>query len=127
MVRVVVDSSILIDYFRTNAGVMVDLADAYEAEELVLLVPTIVVFELWKGKSMQSSRQRRKVAEFVRKLMLVPLTGAMARKAGRLERRDIAVGNDALVAATALVEKAQLATLNGKDFVEVRGLKLYKA
>lgn len=126
MVTIVLDSAILIEHFRGKAGFLEILIEKYKLDMVRLLVPTIVVFELWKGKSMFNREEEINVTGLIDQFEVVQLTRGIAEVAGSLEREGVARGNDALIAGTCLVEHAQLATLNRKDFAKVQGLQLWE-
>ena len=49
----------------------------------------------------------------------------IAKKAGEIRRNHGGSGVDALIAASAMISGAELATVNTKHFVGIKGLKLY--
>jgi predicted nucleic acid-binding protein len=124
---VVVDSSIFIEYFRTKNGAIPLLIRDMEFKQISIAIPTMVIFELWRGKSMKIDSISRKTEQFLNQFQIIPDTFSISKLAGELERERYTFGNDAIIAATCLEHNAQLATLNPKDFARVPRLKLWKA
>lgn len=126
MDKVVVDTSIFIEYGRTGSGPWQTLVELSEAGIMELMVPTIVLYEFWSGKSLNKPVLESAANQLFDDLNLVELTAEMAKTAGALSRSETVKGMDSLIAATCLVEKAQLATLNTKHFINIPELELWK-
>lgn len=126
--NIVVDSSVIIDYIRAGVGDLPGLLDSAEFGEIKLLAPTIVVLELWSGKSMNLVKNRQRVDLILAATERMNLTETIAKQAGTLLREgQVSGGFDAVVAASALEAGAYLATGNRRHFSRVRGLKLFSA
>lgn len=125
MVTIAVDSSVLIEHVRRGSGIFLDLVEELASESATLIIPAIVLFELWRGQSMEKKSEREIVEALLEPHWVVVINQEIAWLAGRLERRGQAIGNDALIAATCLLENAQLATLNAKDFSRVENLQIW--
>lgn len=124
--NIVVDSSVIIDYIRAGIGYLPGLLDSAESGEIKLLVPTIVVLELWSGKSMNLVKNRQRVDLILAAAERINLTETIAKQAGILLREEqVSGGFDAVIAASALESEAYLATGNRRHFSRVRGLKLF--
>lgn len=116
------DSTILIAHLRGDSRATELLADSVEDGGLASVVSRAEV-----DGGMRSG-ERRDVSRLFDGLELVPVTDAIARRAGAHLRRhrrshpgiDLA---DYLIASTAEEEEAQLATLNVKHFPMFRGLR----
>ena len=65
------------------------------------------------------------VEEIIEIILFVNLDETLAKVAGELARNYRIDGFDAIIAATAMVHNADLATLNTKHFKNIKGLKLY--
>lgn len=125
--KVVIDSSIIIDYIRGSFGLFEDLAFLSKKKSIRLYIPTVVVLELWKGQSMESEDVAIKVERMLRICKISTLTEQIAKHAGELIRKGIIIDFiDACIAATALYLDAQLATQNRKHFEKVKRLKLFE-
>lgn len=125
--KVVIDTSIIIDYIRGSYGVFEDLAFLSKKKSIRLYIPTVVILELWKGKSMENKDVLSKMERMLRVCKVSPLSEQIAKQAGELIRKGIIIDFiDACLAATTLYLEAQLATRNKKHFEKVRGLKLFR-
>jgi len=122
---VIVDTSILIEKIRLKVGLFDRLVDDFEEGNCELRTSSIVLTELWMGESMNYQRSVDDVEEILRPILVMTIDGEIGKKAGELIRKKQATGFDALIAATAIVYKAELATLNIKHFKNIKGLKLY--
>ncbi|MFA6518730.1 MAG: PIN domain-containing protein [Candidatus Shapirobacteria bacterium] len=124
MVNFVVDTSIFIEYIR-RGEILPSLIKWASKGERKLVVPVVVVGELLAGKSMKTEKFRRELVSMFKGMEIVDINVSIAAKYGEIRRKEQAFGNDAWIAASCLVKKAKLATLNKKHFEKVRGLKMY--
>jgi len=112
--RLLLDTDILVDYLRGRPQ-----AAAYlEARSELLLISVITVAELYAG--VREGEERRRMAQFLSSFEIIPLDAEIAQLGG-LYRRDYAASHglglaDALIAATANLSQARLATLNTRHF-----------
>lgn len=112
--RLLFDTDVLIDYLRG-----VQEAVAYlESRQEVLLVSAITVAELYAG--VREGQERTALGAFVGAFEVLPLDQTIAEKGGLL-RRDYGKSHgtglaDALIAATAELQRATLVTRNHKHF-----------
>lgn len=127
MKRIVVDSSIVIEFLRTGKGRWLDLVSTVGQKRVTLIVPVVVLGEIWSGKSMKSIKMRKDVKETLSVAEMIDLTKKDAALAGELRRNFDIPMMDAFVAACAMSHKAYLSTLNTKDFKKVKGLKIHVA
>ena len=125
MMKIVVDSSILIDYLRNGTKWQDFLNNAPRDTELFL--PTIVIFELFSGKSSKKNSASKDIVNLFKKFAQIELTESIARKAGELYR-DIGKHIDAgdyIIAASALEIRGAILTLNKKHFKQIPNLSIY--
>ena len=118
---VLVDTDVMIDYLRGHEKAIA----FFTARDEQVVLSSIVVAELYadvKGEAEQKS-----LDELISFLRVVPVTGDIAKAAGLLKRNfekshgvNLA---DAILAATAESEKAELKTLNVKHYPMIPGLK----
>ena len=118
---ILVDTDVLVDYLRGRAGAVAFVKA--QAERVIL--SSIVVAELYAG--VLGDQERDALDELVSLFRVVPVTGELAR-AGGLYKRDYAKSHgvglaDAILAATAQAENADLATLNVRHYPMCKGLK----
>jgi len=126
---IVLDTSVIVEQLRTLSGVFSDIVREGKqntSEKFTIIVPTVVIYELWSGLSSTRKDQQEKIEFILNISKIVDLTQPVAKVAGSLRRKKYCDGIDAIVAATTLEHNAYLATLNTKHFKDVPGLKLWK-
>jgi len=121
MTPLLVDTDILIDYFRGVSKAVGFIRE--HAEEIVLSV--ISVAELHTG--IRDDEEERHLIEFLELFPLLPVTPEVAVRGGRFCREfgkshNVGIA-DALIAAAAEEFGAELRTLNTKHFPMLKGLK----
>lgn len=123
--KLVVDTSILIDHLR--GGNTWKRVVAGSEGDLKLFVPTIVIFELYSGQSTRDPSIVVKIYQLLRNFQRVELDENIAKVAGELFRdlkKHIQI-SDYIIAATALSTNATVLTLNRKHFEQIPGLAIY--
>jgi hypothetical protein len=115
------DTDVLVDFLRGRERAV---AFVRTNGDRILLSP-IVLAELYAG--VKGDEEEAALDEFASLYRVVPLTGDLAKTAGIL-RRDYGGSHgvglaDALLAATARAEKADVATLNVKHYPMIQGLQ----
>lgn len=124
---VVLDTSILIDFLRrpkSDDSQLIQFNRLHPTEKIAISILTIQ--ELYSGQSSKDGNKEQLFLKVVNKCEILPYTYEIARLAGELVR-DIksSLGfPDAAIAATTILNKAKLLTLNKKDFHRINGLKL---
>ena len=124
--KVVVDTSILIDYIRGGDKWITFIQELEEGSELYL--PTIVIFELFSGKSTKVPAHTTEILYFLRQFHRIELDETIAKRAGELYR-DINQNfqvPDYIIAASALSIGGSVLTLNHKHFQQIPALDLYQ-
>ena len=119
--KILVDTDVLIDFLRGNKKAIEFINNL---SSYIILSP-IVIAELYAG--VKGENELSVLDNFISLFRIVPITSEIA-KAGGLYKRDFAksygVGlADAILAATADKEKADLKTLNVKHYPMFKGLK----
>ncbi|MEK6535385.1 MAG: type II toxin-antitoxin system VapC family toxin [Thermodesulfobacteriota bacterium] len=122
--QVLLDTDVLIDYLRDY-----DAAVAYlEGLSQPLLVSVITVAELYSG--VREGKERNVLDQFMRAFDKIPIDDNIAMKAGLIRRQygpSHGIGlADALVAATAEVNNAKVATLNKNHFPMIKTVVPYQ-
>lgn len=123
--KVVVDTSILIDYLRGGTEWEKFISAANNNAELFL--PTVVIFELFSGQSTRNITESRDILDLLNQFEKVDLTEEIAKRAGELFRdtqKTLQVP-DYIIAASALDLGASVFTLNKKHFEQIPNLTLY--
>ena len=118
--RILIDTDVVVDFLRGYDKAIAYLKN-YPSE---IALSSIVVAELYAGVR---DDEREKLDEFVSLFPVLPITPEIAKAGGLLKRdyhRSHGVGlADALMAATAVSENAELKTLNTKHYPMLKGLK----
>ncbi len=125
---VVLDTNIIIDHLRQSKdkrSALIRLVEKKPKETLALSV--VSVQELYEGKSTRSNSKEQFLLATIAPLKILPYTYKVAKLAGEIARdlaRPIELA-DAAIAATTILNNAQLSTLNKKDFQKIKNLDLY--
>lgn len=124
---VILDTSVIIDQLRRppKESYLFKLAQKLSKESFALSV--LSVQELYGGESTRDTRREERMLATISPLKILPYTFEVAQLAGEIVRdlnRTIEFA-DAAIAATAIVNGGQLATLNKKDFLGIEDLELF--
>lgn len=125
---VILDTNIIIDHLRLNqqkSSYLMDLAEITPKEVIALSV--ISIQELYEGLSTRDANKEQFLLATISPLKIIPYSYEIAQLAGKIARdsNDPIELADAAIAATAIINRAQLYTLNSKDFEKIIGLELY--
>ncbi|MBU2591868.1 MAG: PIN domain-containing protein [Patescibacteria group bacterium] len=124
---VIIDTSVIIDHLRQSSEgdtLLLKIAKAMPKENLALSV--ISVQELYEGKSTKNKEKEQLLLATISPLKILSYTYEIAQKAGEIARESgqpIELA-DAAIAATAIVNNAELLTVNKKHFEKIPELKL---
>ena len=124
---VVLDTNIIIEHLRqpkTKESTLIKLVRKKPKE--VLAISIITIQELYEGKSTKNKAKEQALLATISPLKILPYTYEVAQLAGEIARdltRPIELA-DAAIAATAILNGAQLLTLNNKDFLGIKNLEL---
>ena len=118
---ILLDTDVLVDFFR---GLDKAVAFVTQYNERIIL-SSIVVAELYTG--VKGDAEENALQYFISLFRVVPIDAEIG-KAGGLYRRDYGKSHgvglaDALLAATAESENAELKTLNTKNYPMLKNLK----
>lgn len=124
--KVIVDTSVLIDYLRGGTTGK-QLFDRIEKQDGLLFIPTIVIFELSSGQSMNKPSVRQVTIDFLRSFKRIELTEEIAMHAGVLYRQlgKHISPQDYIIASSALGVGGLVLTLNKKHFQQISHLNIY--
>lgn len=124
MANILLDTSILIDHFRLKNKSETIFRRLFENKH-DLHISILTHTELYAGKSIWEKRvEKDYLKKILSGLKILPLEENISENAGEIKARYGLTLADAIIAATALKHKLELATLNVKDFKRVVGLKL---
>lgn len=117
----VVDTSIFIDHFRGYKPA----TDFFNSlKDSSLFFSALSETELLVGKSCDDFNKRESILQFLKRWKKFDVTNPIAVKAGDLRRLYNITITDAIIAATALVNDAELLTRDIDDFKQIRELKV---
>jgi len=129
MKKVVIDTNIIIDYLhlRLPEGEKVDFWKILSQPKIKPLISAATLQELFIGKSSKEKKREQKIRKALLLLRVIKIGEKIAELAGKILRNNPGKMSfpDAQIAATAILEKAQLATGNKKHFNNIKGLKFY--
>lgn len=124
MNAILIDTSIIIDFFRrpqNNEAPLLQLVDTRKP----LAISIITHAELYSGKSVWGDLNiQENIEGLLQDLIILPISENISKRVGKLRSEKNMGLFDALIAATALEENISLATLNLKHFSEIKGLKM---
>ena len=118
---ILLDTDVLVDFFRGHIKAMA-FVNAHSAQ---IILSSIVVAELYAG--VKGDAEQAALENFVSLFRVVPVSTEIA-KAGGLYKRDYGESHgvglaDAILAATAEAENAELKTLNTKHYPMLKSLR----
>ena len=118
---ILLDTDILVDFLRGHRKAMAFV----KASSARIILSSIVVAELYAG--VKGDAEQAVLEDFVSLFRVVPVDANIA-KAGGLYKRDYGKSHgvglaDAILAATAEAENAELKTLNTKHYPMLKGLR----
>ncbi|MHC4167054.1 MAG: PIN domain-containing protein [Planctomycetota bacterium] len=118
---ILLDTDVLVDFFRGHSKA-VALVNARSSR---IILSSIVVAELYAG--VRGDSEEAALENFISLFRIVPVNAEIAR-AGGLYKRDYVKSHgiglaDAILAATAEAEYAELKTLNTKHYPMLKGLR----
>ncbi len=125
---VILDTNIIIDHLRSSTShetALIKLVKKYP--KLSLSISLLSVQELYEGSSTRIEDREKDLLATISPLRLLPYTYEVAKLAGMIARdlkKPIELA-DAAIAATAILNHAELYTLNTKDFVAIPDLALF--
>lgn len=126
MKKIIIDSSVIIEFLRTSKGLWLKLIEEKEKNKVELVIPVVVVAELWSGKSVSDPKKEKYLKRMLEITTIRELDENEAKMAGEIRRNFGTSLSDAMVASCVMVTKrAELATLNIKDFAKIGKIKLY--
>ncbi len=125
---VILDTNIIIDHLRRNTGesFLFKLSKQLPVSDLSL--SAISIQELYEGKSTKQPQKEKQLLAVIAPIKILPYTFETAKLAGEIARdltNPIEIA-DSAIAATAILNNAQLVTLNQKHFTAIKQLTLFK-
>ena len=119
-----IDTNIFIDHFRKYEPAAKFLESLREEE---VIFSAITEAELITGEQCNNKEIKDNILQFLSKWQKIIVNNQIAVLSGDIMRKNRKNGlelGDAIIAATAIINKAELLTKNVKDFEKVEGLKV---
>ena len=120
--KIVFDTSILVDCLRGNAGA-INVVERVAKMELEGLISVLTEAELYSGKECDTDTGFAKVKDITSLFTTILLTSEIAQEAGFIRRKYKVAIPDAIIAATASSHNAKLWTKNTKDFEIIKEIR----
>ncbi len=118
--QILIDTDVIVDFLRGYTKA-ISYVENHSAE---IVLSSIVVAELYAGVR---DDERARLDDFVTLFPILPITSEIAKTGGLFKRdyhKSYGTGlADALMAATAVTEDAELKTLNTKHYPMLKGLR----
>lgn len=126
MEKVVVDTDIIIDFLRTNKGLLPQLRDLQEKELLEIYITSVTIMELFAGDMRKT--QEKMLVDLLINFKVIPFDEEIARFAGEEKRgKKLQIQlSDFIIGITCTYFKAELATRNQAHFRGIKGIKFFK-
>lgn len=120
--RVLIDTSIIIDFLRQKEKSKTVL---FHLSKYELFASILTHAESYAGKSIWEKENAKEMLEKVfSNIKIISLDENLSKKAGEISARYNIEIVDAIIATTAILSKMNLATLNIKDFAKIKNLRL---
>lgn len=120
-VPILVDTDVMIDFLRGNPKA----AALLKANTANMILPAMVVAELYAG--VRGDKEKDMLDSLMSLFRIIPVSPELARTGGLLKNQYFKSHGtglaDAIIAATAITEKADLKTLNTKHYPMLKGLR----
>ncbi|MBI3380305.1 PIN domain-containing protein [Candidatus Gottesmanbacteria bacterium] len=126
MEKVVVDTDIIIDFLRTNKGLLPRLRQLQEKGVLEIYISSVTIVELFTGDMRRT--QEKMLSDLLVNFKVIPFDEEIAKFAGeakRGKRLQIQL-SDFIIGITSIYFKADLATRNKDHFQGMKGIKFWK-
>jgi hypothetical protein len=121
MERVLLDTSVLIDYLRgvENAKAVIERV---ESGNLDGFVSAVTVAEIYASLDESDKSETVLIEALLSLFTTVPLDYKVAKKAGELRNKSGVLLPDCIIAATAVTLECKVWTMNIKDFERMEGI-----
>lgn len=121
MIKVSIDTDVLIDYSKDKDTILDKLLSK---KELELYINPVVMAEFLADQNLFNKKKLDEALDFLSRFKMINIGKKIGMKTGEIMRIQPSLKwKDAMVAACCLTEDCQLATRNRKHFNKIRGLK----
>lgn len=126
MEKVVVDTDVVIDFLRMNAGLFLKLLESQKKYELELYLSSITLMELFAGE--MNTSELAELTKLLVNLKIVSFDQELAKFTGKIKRgKRLQIHfADFIIGATSLYLNAKLATRNRSHFKEIGKIRFYR-
>lgn len=119
---ILIDTNIFVDYLRNYQPAIEFFKSASKRDDV--LFSAITEAELLAGSANNEQKKREILLQFLSYWRKIHVTNPIAVLAGDLSREYKLLIPDAIIAASAIINKAELVTRNINDFKHVKELKV---
>ena len=124
MKKVLLDTSVIIDFIRRKDKENT-LLFSLSKKGYKLHISILTHTELYSGKSVwRSIEAEQDLEKLFYGMQILPLETEISKKAGEIRAKNNTTIIDAIISATAINHGLSLATLNLKNFEDIKGLNL---
>lgn len=123
--KIVVDTSVIIDHLRQIKDRKTFLKTILADKTIDFYISSDVIQELFAGQSSREKASKNEIQKILKLFKIVDVTAEIATLTGQI-MRDTKLEvqfTDAAIAATTIINNAQLLTLNKKDFEKIKNLQ----
>lgn len=126
MEKIVVDTDIVIDFLRTDKGLLPQLRKLQEKGVLEIYLSSVTIMELFAGDMRRT--QEKMLADLLATFKVIPFDEEIAKFAGEEKRgKKLQIQlSDFIIGITSVYFKANLVTRNKDHFRGIRGIKFFK-
>lgn len=119
--KILLDTDVMVDFLRGHPKAVAFVKTHFNR----IILSSVVVAELYAG--IRDDDEQSRLDELISIFLVIPISSGIA-KSGGLYKRDFLKSHgvglaDAMIAATALAEQAELKTLNTKHYPMFKNLK----
>ena len=119
---ILIDTNVFVDHLRGHKPATEFFESLTTRDDVIF--SAITEAELIAGKECNDSNKREILLRFLHRWDKMPVSNQIALMAGDISRDHDLEAPDAIIAATALVNKAEVVTKNVKDFKRVTDLEI---
>lgn len=127
MKKVLVDTSVIIDFLRRRDKTKSAFYQVFSSGEHQPVIALVTISELWAGRSIENKKTAKLVKKIVDGCEILFPDLNIGQKTGEILRQanyEVAF-QDAQIAASARKTKLLLLTLNKKDFQKIKGVRFF--
>ena len=126
MVKIFLDTNIIIDYLRTKKGLLFELLELQKLQRIKIYCSSITVVEIFAERS--SVLQEDIIRNIFSVVQIIAVDHELGKKVGETKREmnnEVTLG-DVIIGVSAVTLNAQLATNNQKHFAKIPDLKFFR-